>query len=89
MLSNAIRGHLAELGIISAKGRNGTAELFKINATTLWHFDAAEWAPSTASIASFSPSADDFRSTSMNGHLQCRSTCPKSATNGHAPPQRR
>src|ERR1700746_94314 len=30
MLSNAIRGHMAELGIISAKGRNGTAELFKI-----------------------------------------------------------
>jgi transposase len=30
MLSNAVRGHLAELGIISAKGRNGTAELFKI-----------------------------------------------------------
>jgi transposase len=25
MLSNAIRGHMAELGIISAKGRNGTA----------------------------------------------------------------
>src|SRR2546429_1391360 len=30
MLSNAIRGHLAELGIISAKGRNGTAELLKM-----------------------------------------------------------
>src|ERR1700737_578431 len=30
MLSNAIRGHLAELGIISAKGRNGTAELLAI-----------------------------------------------------------
>src|ERR1700719_1021435 len=30
MLSNAIRGHLAELGIISAKGRKGTAELIKI-----------------------------------------------------------
>ena len=30
MLSNAIRGHMAELGIISAKGRNGTAELLKI-----------------------------------------------------------
>ena len=29
MLSNAIRGHMAELGIISAKGRNGTAELLK------------------------------------------------------------
>src|ERR1700750_1710649 len=30
MLSNAIRGHLAELGIISAKGRNRIAELLKI-----------------------------------------------------------
>jgi len=30
MLSNAIRGHMAERGIISAKGRNGTAELFKV-----------------------------------------------------------
>src|SRR6516164_10197990 len=30
MLSNALRGHLAELGIISAKGRNGTAELLQI-----------------------------------------------------------
>src|SRR5262249_29883495 len=30
MLSNAIRGHMAELGMICAKGRNGTAELLKI-----------------------------------------------------------
>ena len=30
MLSNAIRGHMAELGLICAKGRNGTAELLKI-----------------------------------------------------------
>jgi transposase len=30
MLSNAIRGHMAELGIISAKGRNGMAELLRI-----------------------------------------------------------
>src|SRR5258708_33284856 len=30
MLSNAIRGHMAELGIISAKGHNGTAELLEI-----------------------------------------------------------
>ena len=29
MLSNAIRGHMAELGIISAKGRNGTAGLLE------------------------------------------------------------
>ena len=30
MLSNAIRGHMAELGIISAKGRTGTATLLKV-----------------------------------------------------------
>jgi transposase len=30
MLSNAVRGHMAELGIISAKGRNGTAELLEV-----------------------------------------------------------
>jgi transposase len=30
MLSNAIRGHMAELGLIAAKGRNGTADLLKI-----------------------------------------------------------
>jgi transposase len=29
MLSNALRGHLAELGIVSAKGSNGTAELLR------------------------------------------------------------
>ena len=30
MLSNALRGHLAELGVVSARGRNGTAELLRI-----------------------------------------------------------
>ena len=30
MLSNAIRGHMAELGLVSAKGRTGMAELLKI-----------------------------------------------------------
>ena len=30
MLINAIRGHLAELGIVSAKGRNGTGELLRV-----------------------------------------------------------
>src|SRR5882757_3264255 len=30
MLSNALRGHLAKLGIVSAKGRNGTVELLRI-----------------------------------------------------------
>ena len=27
--------------------------MVRFNATTLWHIDAVEWAPSTASIASF------------------------------------
>jgi transposase len=35
MLSNASRGHLAELGIVSAKGRNGTAELLRIIADSV------------------------------------------------------
>jgi transposase len=43
MLSNALRGHLAELGIVSAKGRNGTAELLKIIAD-----DADNRVPSSA-----------------------------------------
>src|SRR6266576_2396177 len=30
MLSNALRGHLAELSIVSAKGRNGTGDLLRI-----------------------------------------------------------
>ena len=30
MLSNALRGHLAEFGVVSAKGRNGTNELLEI-----------------------------------------------------------
>jgi transposase len=30
MLSNTLRGHLAELGIVSAKSRNGTGELLRI-----------------------------------------------------------
>ena len=46
MLSNAIRGHMAELGIISAKGRNGTAELLKIVAIEkrihAWHRSSEE-----------------------------------------------
>jgi transposase len=34
MLSNAIRGHMAELGIVSAKGRNGTAALIEMISDT-------------------------------------------------------
>ena len=30
---------------------DGTPQVVRFDATTLWHLDAAEWAPSTASIA--------------------------------------
>jgi hypothetical protein len=28
---------------------DGSPQVVRFDATTLWHFDAAEWAPSTAS----------------------------------------
>src|SRR6516225_5561877 len=31
---------------------DGSPQVVRFDATTLWHFDAAEWAPSTASFAS-------------------------------------
>jgi hypothetical protein len=52
MLSNAIRGHMAELGIISAKGRNGTAELLQIIG------DVAD--DRIPSVARFSASTDEI-----------------------------
>jgi len=30
---------------------DGTPQVVRFDVTTLWHLDAAEWAPSTASIA--------------------------------------
>src|SRR5512135_1074175 len=46
MLSNAIRGHLAELGVISAKGRNGIAELLGIIAN-----EGSNCIPATARLS--------------------------------------
>src|SRR6516164_4529099 len=31
---------------------DGSPQVVRFDATTLWHFDAAEWAPSTASFSS-------------------------------------
>jgi hypothetical protein len=47
------------------------------NATTLWHFDAAEWAPSTASFASVWPRTDDYRYIPINRLRYRASACPK------------
>src|SRR5262249_16614845 len=35
---------------------DGSPQVVRFDATTLWHFDAAEWAPSTASKADITPS---------------------------------
>jgi len=37
------------------------------NATTLWHSDAEEWAPSTASLAEIVPLPVDFRFAAESG----------------------
>jgi hypothetical protein len=40
----------------------------RFDATTLWHFDAAEWAPSTASKADLTQLLEDVRSAPESGH---------------------
>jgi hypothetical protein len=45
----------------------------RFNATTLWHIDAVEWAPSTASFSTFSLTRPDVRyypeSVRKSGHV--------------------
>src|SRR5215475_13919023 len=76
MLSNAMRGHLAELGIVSAKGRNGTSELLRIIADgriagfPLWPAAFSRcWRGSTALSA---PSSDPSRRASWPGIARAR-----------------
>ena len=52
------------------------------DATTLWHFDAAEWAPSTASKADLTDPKSDFRFTPESGLNSDIAPCPKSANSG-------
>jgi hypothetical protein len=49
------------------------------NATTLWHFDAAEWAPPTASIASVWRCPSHFRFTPHSRRSLRGSAGPKGA----------
>src|SRR5262249_46759426 len=42
---------------------DGSPQRGSLHATTLWHSDAAEWAPSTASIADIERCQVDVRST--------------------------
>src|SRR5262249_55330202 len=47
----------------------------RFDATTLWHSDAAEWAPSTASLASFSQMWR-ARPPVIRRHLRDPASCP-------------
>jgi hypothetical protein len=42
---------------------DGSPQRGSLHATTLWHFDAAEWAPSTASKADIGACSGDVRFT--------------------------
>src|SRR6185369_13379551 len=87
MLSNAIRGHLAELGIISAKGRNGTAELFKIIA------DEKDGRIPAAAASMFLPAntprsqlrSELSRSASMPGIVQAKKAAGSSRSQALVP----
>src|SRR5262249_44665359 len=47
---------------------DGSPQRGSLHATTLWHSDAAEWAPSTASITDIEASAGNVRFTPKSGH---------------------
>jgi len=46
---------------------DGSPQRGSLHATTLWHFDAAEWAPSTASLADIGARPRHVRFTTKSG----------------------
>jgi hypothetical protein len=46
---------------------DGSPQVVHFDATTLWHFDAAEWAPSTASKADIEARPRNVRFTPESG----------------------
>src|SRR5262249_47999400 len=61
--------------IVLTSPMDGSPQVVRFDATTLWHFDAAEWAPSTASKADFAPSLDYVRFAPEGGHRAPRLAC--------------
>jgi hypothetical protein len=64
---------------------DGSPQVVRFDATTLWHLDAAEWAPSTASKADITPSLGHVRFAPESGHRTTRPACPLSAKSSHRP----
>src|SRR5215470_18373789 len=62
--------------IVLTSPMDGSPQVVCFDTTTLWHLDAAEWAPSTASKAS-----------EIIG--QCGSPCPRCPESGHRRPRSR
>src|SRR5690348_6149339 len=62
---------------------DGSPQRGSLHATTLWHSDAAEWAPSTASKAEVKTFYFDVRFTLESGHRLSLSGCLLCAKSGH------
>src|SRR5262249_17576121 len=58
---------------------DGSPQVVRFDATTLWHFDAAEWAPSTASKAEILDLSIRCPLRPESGHRPTRLACPLSA----------
>src|SRR6266404_4899832 len=59
---------------------DGSPQVVRFDVTTLWHFDAAEWAPSTASKADVTPSLSRVCFALESRHCSAPLACPLSAT---------
>src|SRR5262245_12240217 len=55
---------------------DGSPQVVRFDATTLWHLDAAEWAPSTASIADLTRRLGHVSFTPQSGQRADTLGCP-------------
>src|SRR5262249_21164986 len=69
--------------IVLTSPMDGSPQCGLLKATTLGHFDAAEWAPSTASKADIRAAITDVRFTPESGHSAVHVECPLWAISGH------
>src|SRR5262245_36822963 len=66
---------------------DGSPQVVRFDETTLWHFDAAEWAPSTASYAVTRRCRLNVRFGPLCGLKSDICRGPRSATSGPSSPQ--
>src|SRR5262249_30184101 len=79
VLANSLKtSNAISLPGITSLNRSG------FDAIILYHFDAAELAPSTASKADICSAKQHIRFTPESGHVRCTSPCLLWARSGHA-----